>query len=59
MIESDAEDPLYVYDWRLEPERAMRAEKGKGMSDEQVIKFVDGCESVPSPVEDRRRKSQS
>jgi len=41
-IHIDAEDPLYVYDWRLEPERAMRESKGTGMSDEQVIKFVDG-----------------
>lgn len=40
---SDAENPLFVYDWRLEPERKMREEKGKGMSDEQVIRFVDGC----------------
>lgn len=40
---SDAEDPLYVYDWRLQPERAMREEKGRGMSDEQVINFVNGC----------------
>lgn len=40
---SDAEDPLYVYDWRLEPERAMRESKGSGMSDEQVINFVNGC----------------
>lgn len=42
-VTSDAEDPLYVYDWRLEPERAMRAEKGTGMSDEKVREFVDGC----------------
>lgn len=41
---SDAEDPLYVYDWRLQPERAMRESKGRGMSDEQVINFVNGCE---------------
>ncbi len=32
-----------MYEWRLEPERAMRATKGRGMSDEQVIRFVDGC----------------
>ncbi|KAK3690625.1 hypothetical protein LTR37_019069 [Vermiconidia calcicola] len=41
-VHIDAEDPLYVYDWRLEPERAMRESKGSGMSDEQVINFVNG-----------------
>jgi D-glycerate 3-kinase len=32
-----------VYDWRLEQEAKMRQAKGKGMTDEQVINFVDGC----------------
>lgn len=41
-VHIDAEDPLYVYDWRLEPERAMRETKGRGMSDEQVVNFVNG-----------------
>jgi len=39
---SDAEDTNYVYAWRLEQEAALRAAKGTGMSDEQVISFVDG-----------------
>lgn len=41
---SDAEDPLYVYDWRLGAEKKMRESKGSGMSDEQVNNFVNGCE---------------
>lgn len=40
----DADDTLYVYDWRLEQESAMRKAKGTGMSDEQVVNFVNGCE---------------
>ncbi|KAK6397065.1 hypothetical protein LTR65_007564 [Meristemomyces frigidus] len=38
----DAEDAQYVYAWRLEQEAALRAAKGTGMTDEQVIKFVNG-----------------
>jgi pantothenate kinase-related protein Tda10 len=34
-----------VYDWRQEQEVALRAAKGTGMTDEQVIEFVNGCES--------------
>lgn len=41
----DAEDTLYVYHWREQQEAAMRAEKGTGMSEEQVTNFVNGCES--------------
>ena len=40
---SDAEDPLYVYSWRLEQEASLRAAKGRGMTDEQVVDFVNGC----------------
>jgi D-glycerate 3-kinase len=42
-IHIDAADTKWVYEWRLQAERKMRQEKGKGMTDEQVIKFVDGC----------------
>lgn len=45
---SDAEDTQYVYAWRREQEAAMRASKGTGMTDEQVINFVNGCELDPS-----------
>jgi len=41
-IHIDAEDTEYVYEWRLEQERALRREKGTGMSDEMVRRFVDG-----------------
>ncbi|KAK0357417.1 hypothetical protein LTR94_000451 [Friedmanniomyces endolithicus] len=41
----DAEDTQYVYDWRLEQEAALRAAKGTGMTGEQVVRFVNGCES--------------
>ncbi|ORY62984.1 D-glycerate 3-kinase [Pseudomassariella vexata] len=40
-VHIDAEDTLYVYDWRLEQEVKLRQEKGAGMTDAQVVKFVD------------------
>ena len=54
----DAEDLSYVYKWRQEQEAALREERGAGMSDEQVVKFVDGyfpayelyCEGVRGGV---------
>ena len=42
MIHIDAENTEYVYAWRLQQEREMIAAKGSGMSEEEVIKFVDG-----------------
>ena len=42
LIHLDAADPLFVYGWRLEQETQLRASVGKGMSDEQVNRFVDG-----------------
>lgn len=42
-VNSDAENPLYVYDWRQQQEAAMRATKGTGMSEAQVNNFVNGC----------------
>lgn len=41
-IHIDAEQTKFVYDWRLEQEAALRREKGMGMSDDQVVRFVDG-----------------
>jgi len=41
-VHIDAEDPLYVYDWRQQQEAAMRASKGTGMTEEQVNNFVNG-----------------
>jgi D-glycerate 3-kinase len=40
-IHIDAEDTEYVYEWRLEQERQLREERGVGMTDEQVGRFVD------------------
>jgi D-glycerate 3-kinase len=42
-ISSDAEDTRFVYAWRQEQEAALRAAKGTGMTDEQVVGFVNGC----------------
>ncbi|RFU35818.1 hypothetical protein B7463_g532, partial [Scytalidium lignicola] len=41
-IHIDAEETGYVYEWRLQQEAALRKERGTGMTDEQVIRFVDG-----------------
>ncbi|KZF25404.1 P-loop containing nucleoside triphosphate hydrolase protein [Xylona heveae TC161] len=43
LIHLDATDTRFVYDWRLQQEAALRLSKGVGMTDEEVIKFVDGC----------------
>ncbi|AEO60569.1 hypothetical protein MYCTH_58873 [Thermothelomyces thermophilus ATCC 42464] len=40
-IHIDAEDTEYVYAWRAEQEEQLRREKGSGMTEEQVVKFVD------------------
>ncbi|PWY75546.1 uridine/cytidine kinase [Aspergillus heteromorphus CBS 117.55] len=42
LIHIDAQDLHYVYDWRQEQERTLRAIKGTGMTEEQVAHFVDG-----------------
>ncbi|KAF2431336.1 P-loop containing nucleoside triphosphate hydrolase protein [Tothia fuscella] len=41
-IHIDAKETRWVYKWRLEAEHKMRKEKGSGMTDEQVVKFIDG-----------------
>lgn len=40
---SDAQNLRFVYEWRQEQERTLRAAKGTGMTEEQVNHFVDGC----------------
>jgi Predicted kinase len=40
---SDAQNLRFVYEWRQEQERGLRATKGSGMTEEQVNHFVDGC----------------
>ncbi|OJJ55706.1 hypothetical protein ASPSYDRAFT_48919 [Aspergillus sydowii CBS 593.65] len=42
LIHIDAKDNYYVYEWRQEQERTLRATKGIGMTEEQVNNFVDG-----------------
>lgn len=41
LIHLDAEDPLSVYEWRLQQEHALWDTSHAGMTDEQVINFVD------------------
>ncbi|KAH8703457.1 P-loop containing nucleoside triphosphate hydrolase protein [Talaromyces proteolyticus] len=42
LIHIDAQNTRFVYDWRQEQERTLRAAKGTGMTEEQVNRFVDG-----------------
>ena len=46
LIHLDAEDPLFVYEWRSESERKLRDTKGSGMTGEEVVEFVNGCTYV-------------
>ena len=43
LIHIDATDEHFVYSWRLQQEAVLRKTRGAGMTDEQVINFVDGC----------------
>ena len=43
LIHLDAEDPMFVYEWRSESERELRKTKGSGMADEEVVDFVNAC----------------
>ncbi|KAF4552886.1 Hypothetical protein D9617_8g048990 [Elsinoe fawcettii] len=42
LVHIDAEDTQYVYDWREQQESALRAAKGTGMTEEQVVHFING-----------------
>ncbi|KAJ5389490.1 uncharacterized protein N7496_000558 [Penicillium cataractarum] len=42
LIHIDAQNLRFVYEWRQEQERTLRAAKGTGMTEEQVNHFVDG-----------------
>ena len=42
LIHIDTADPKLVYDWRLEQEQALRKSKGTGMTDDQLVTFIDG-----------------
>ncbi|KAI1922903.1 hypothetical protein LOZ58_003002 [Ophidiomyces ophidiicola] len=41
-IHLDAENTHYVYDWRQESERELLRKFGKGMTPDQVTRFIDG-----------------
>ena len=43
-VHIDAAYTPWVYKWRLQQEQNLREEKGSGMSDEGVKRFIDGCE---------------
>lgn len=47
LIHLDAEDPMFVYKWRAQSEKELHETKGSGMTDKQVVDFVNGCK--PSP----------
>jgi D-glycerate 3-kinase len=42
MIHIDTDDLHNVYTWRLQQERQLINEKGMGMTDEEVLAFIDG-----------------
>ena len=46
LIHLDAENPMFVYEWRLGSERKLRNTRGSGMTDEEVLDFVNGCRHV-------------
>lgn len=46
---------MYVYDWRLQSEAGLRAQRGTGMTDEQVIHFVNGYMPAYELFEDTLR----
>jgi pantothenate kinase-related protein Tda10 len=49
-IHIDADNTKYVYHWRLQAEQKMRQERGKGMTDDQVVTFVNGCKYIFRPI---------
>ena len=55
-IHLDAEDTLFVYDWRIEQETKLRAERGTGMTDEQVVQFVDAYYPAYELFSDKLRR---
>lgn len=54
-IHIDAADPMFAYQWRLEQEVSLRLSKGSGMTDEQVIDFVNGYYPAYELFTDRLR----
>ena len=55
-VHVDAEDTRWVYDWRREQEARLRADTGgQGMSDDQVVRFVDAYYPAYELFSDRLR----
>ena len=50
LIHLDAENLMFVYDWRSESERKLRKTKGSGMTDKEVVDFVNGCAHLSPSV---------
>ncbi len=50
LIHLDAENPMFVYEWRSQSERRLRETKGSGMTEEQVVDFVNGCTLSLPPI---------
>jgi D-glycerate 3-kinase len=42
LVQFDTTDMSVVYQWRIEQEHDLRKRKGSGMSDDQVLRFVEG-----------------
>lgn len=42
LVHIDAADPIFAYQWRLQQEKALRESRGSGMTDDQVLEFVNG-----------------
>ena len=59
LIHIDAEDTSCVYQWRLEQEVALRKSKGKGMTDDQVVDFVNGYYPAYELFTDKLRAGSS
>lgn len=55
-IHVDAADTEWVYDWRREQEVRLRRERGSGMTDEQVVRFVDAYYPAYELFSDRLRR---
>lgn len=58
LIHLDAEDPMFVYEWRSQSERKLRETAGSGMTDDQVINFVNGCTLSPPKILDTTDRSR-
>ncbi|KAJ5178808.1 hypothetical protein N7492_002018 [Penicillium capsulatum] len=42
LVHLDTDDLVNVYEWRMQQERALRLRGGGAMSDEEVVRFVEG-----------------